>query len=213
MLETQHTQLVTSSKLTAWYAVIEYFRLFRRGVPSPQQAPPRATDSIPSSEERRQLEFLRSTMAKNVVVGGQEGVKVLIQQWRRYSTYFDDLQLHLRHVSQASEVVFTASATLCVTISETTIRRVFSHLDFAPTTDRQQVKMPTLRSNLRGRRLKLPYRVMFEWDEEIKQVARVDTMIDFFTPIFHAVGTIEDAAFVMENARINLDSSIGEPSN
>ncbi|KAG6943499.1 hypothetical protein JG688_00017575 [Phytophthora aleatoria] len=204
MLEMQHSRLISNAKPTACCVfVVEYFHLFRNGS--------RCHDGISSgpevwlqkSEVEQQLVFLRSSMTEDVVLGELRGVDALVEQWKRYTSYFDDLQFHLEHMTTLSEDFIAATASLNVTISESTLQYVFPHL-LAGGRD-----TAILRAKLLGQRLFLPCRLCFEWDRSSKRIARMENTVDILPSLVQVIGSIEDAAFVLEQALIAQDSAIG----
>ncbi|KAG2988929.1 hypothetical protein PC119_g19423 [Phytophthora cactorum] len=158
---------------------------------------------LQKSEVEQQLVFLRSSMTEDVVLGELRGVDALVEQWKRYTSYFDDLQFHLEHMTTLSEDFIAATASLNVTISESTLQYVFPYL-LAGGRD-----TAILRAKLLGQRLFLPCRLCFEWDRSSKRIARMENTVDILPSLVQVIGSIEDAAFVLEQALIAQDSAIG----
>ncbi|KAF1778824.1 hypothetical protein GQ600_7362 [Phytophthora cactorum] len=83
------------TKNNIWHVVVEYFRLFRYGYLAPMSELNLATSSpndasTPREPNLRDQEwFLRAAMSPDVAIGELSGVDALIEQWRRYSTYFE----------------------------------------------------------------------------------------------------------------------------
>eukprot|EP00644_Phytophthora_capsici_P012866 jgi/Phyca11/540569/estExt2_Genewise1Plus.C_PHYCAscaffold_50221 len=180
LLEIQHTRMSLSRHPTVWAVVAEYFHLFRHG-----------TDQ---SQTRRQAAFLRSTMASDVIIGSNEGVDALLEQWCWYSAHFGDLQFQLKSATQSSQLVW-ASSVLEMTITDTTLAKVFPHLSdggFAG----------SLRSRLLRRRLVLPCRLCFEWDEDSNRVVRLETTVDFIDPLHKLLGSLGGVGYVLERAHL-----------
>lgn len=214
LLETQHSRLVSGAKSSAWCVVMEYFHIFRNGARPFAEIPLGPEAWLQRSEAQQQLSFLQSSMSDDVVLGEQRGVNALLEQWKRYTTSFDDLQFQVEHMTRVSEDFFiAATASLNVTISEQTLQYVFPHF-VEVGGDRcnspQQDKVALLRSKLLGQRLSLPCQLCFEWDKKSKRVVRMEQAVDFLTPPLRVVGSLADAAFVFEHARVNLDGVIGE---
>ncbi|OWZ20419.1 hypothetical protein PHMEG_0005176 [Phytophthora megakarya] len=204
LLEMQRTRMIFSPKLTLEAVVAEYFQLFRHGILS--QDPDSQTYHA-KAKLQRQIVFLRTAIANNVILGAnRRGLKNLIDQWQRYSTYFEDVELQLGYVAKVSDEIIWANSTLSVTITDTTMVYVFPHLA-------KGNKLARLRSRLHGQRLALPYRVCFEWDKDTKRVARLETMVDFLPPLFHVFGSLRDVALVLEKAFITPDSVIDNHEN
>ncbi|OWZ20414.1 hypothetical protein PHMEG_0005170 [Phytophthora megakarya] len=191
-----------------WEVVAEYFNLFRYGTDQSNYVSTGSGISRKAPDAQRQQAFLRSAMTSDVNLGDSCGVDALFDQWRSYSVYFEPLQLRLRRVSKVSDRFLWASATLSVTISEITIQNVFPHISAGHISLKRQERLSCIRLALLNKRLILPYRLCFEWDDTRNRVVRILTTLDFFSPILHAVKSIEDAALVLQHARINLNGVI-----
>ncbi|KAL4152372.1 hypothetical protein PRNP1_009303 [Phytophthora ramorum] len=213
ILEMQHSRLILSAKSSAWYVVVEYFNLFRNGTRLSHQVSPGPEAWLHKSEAQQQLVFLQTSVASDVMLGERRGVDALVEQWERCTSYFDDLQFQLEHMTRISDGFTTATGSLNVTSSGSTMQNVFPHLmkgDGGQYNTSQEDKSALLRSKLLGQRLCLPCRLCFEWDEASKRVVRLETTVDFLSSLLHLLGTIDDAAFVLEHALIAQDGAIEE---
>ncbi|KAL3657717.1 hypothetical protein V7S43_017292 [Phytophthora oleae] len=212
MLELQHSRLVSNAKSSAWFAVVEYFHLFRNGARRPDQISSGPETWLQQSEAEQQRVFLRSSMAEDIALGEQRGINELVERWERYTSYFDGLQFQLEDMAKVSEGFVLANASLSVTISEATLQHVFPDL-IARGGDKcsavQEDKMAILRVKLLGQRLFLPCRLCFEWDEDTKRVIRMETTVDILSSLLHALGSIVDVVFVLERAVLGQDGTIG----
>lgn len=110
--------MVYSPELTGASVVDESFQLFRHGTILSQRSTTGAKACLATSKAQHQLVFLRTAMADDVVLGELRGVNVLLEQWRRYSAYFDDLQVQLELVTKTSPQLLRAFGTLSVTITK-----------------------------------------------------------------------------------------------
>ncbi|KAG7392397.1 hypothetical protein PHYPSEUDO_000805 [Phytophthora pseudosyringae] len=215
MLEMQHSRLLSNANPSAWFIIVEYFHLFRNGVQDPDQAPHGPEAWLQKSEADQQLVFLQSSMAADVMLGEQRGVDALVEQWKRHTSYFDDLQFQLEHMARISEDFISATAFLNVTLSESTLQHVFPWLLAAEegggrrTSAQEEDKAAILRSKLLGQRLFLPCRLCFEWDGVAKRIVRMENTVDVLPSLMQVLGSLEDAAFVLEHALIAQDGTIG----
>uniref|UniRef100_M4BSV9 BZIP domain-containing protein n=1 Tax=Hyaloperonospora arabidopsidis (strain Emoy2) TaxID=559515 RepID=M4BSV9_HYAAE len=204
VLGIQCRRLHDGSEQCVWDVGLEYFRLFRYGVGDSFEQGSPDTCGIPrASEAQKQLMFLRSTMAPNVAFGSVTGVEVLMEHWRRLSEYHDNLHFHLTHMEKLSESIVTATAIMSVTVTKTTLERVFSHL-----LESDNVEDLSMAVNLLGHRLDYPCSVIFVWDEESSLVERVETDIDTASPLLKFLGSLEDTSRVIEGAELTPTSSI-----
>ncbi|GMF30572.1 unnamed protein product [Phytophthora lilii] len=128
LLELQRTRALYAASPTVWSIASEYFQLFQHGVDISDDSLSRSTDCLQNPKTQRQLVFLRSVMADNIVLDRSLGADAVMEQWRLYSTYFDNLQLQLGSVNKKSAKVTWVSSTLSVTITKTTLEFVFPHL-------------------------------------------------------------------------------------
>ncbi|KAE9147514.1 hypothetical protein PF006_g7798 [Phytophthora fragariae] len=188
LLELQRDRVLFGTKQSVFNVVVEYFDLFRHGV--------RLGSHVQDTHVQQQQAFLRCVIASDVRLGERQGLNV---QWRRYSSYFEDLNFQLEHVDERVKNLVTVSAFMTVTISEATLKHIFPHL------------MNTeLGETLLGRRLVLPCLLCFEWDDASSQVVRLEMTVDFLTPMSRVLNSLSDTAFVLGQALIPLDGSIGK---
>ncbi|OWZ23494.1 Bzip transcription factor [Phytophthora megakarya] len=206
MLEVQRRRLRYDSQQRVWDVVVEYFQLFHHGVGDAfDQGSAHSSDVLRASEAQQQLMFLRSTMAPDVEFGNVSGVEVLMEQWRRLSAYHEDLNFQLTHMEKVSESIVTATATLSVTITKTTLECVFPHLMGS-----ENVEDLSLAVKLLGHKLDYPCSVLFVWDEETSLVVRVETDIDMATPLLGLLGNLKDVSRVLQGAVMAPNNYIDE---
>ncbi|KAK1930296.1 bZIP transcription factor 1 [Phytophthora citrophthora] len=196
MLEVQRRRLRYDSQQRVWDVVVEYFQLFRHGVvDAGDQGSAGSSDVLRASEAQQQLMFLRSTMAPDVEFGDVSGVELLMDHWRRLSEYHENLQFQLTHMDKVSESIVTATATLSVTITKTTLESVFPRLMRS-----ENVEDLSLAVKLLGHTLEYPCSVLFVWDEETSLVVRMETEIDMATPLLGLLGNLKDVSRVLTGA-------------
>ncbi|KAG3195797.1 hypothetical protein PC128_g8179 [Phytophthora cactorum] len=206
VLELQRTTLRHRRQQDVWNVVVEYFRIFRFGVmvalPRINKQGEAHTTSNPGSSlvnAEQQLAFLRSSMTEDVNLGERTGVEALMDQWRLYSSSFQNLCLQLCRIERSTTDRFVSvDATLNVTVSEATLENVFP-----------LVKDQFLRSKLLGQHLQVPYSVCFEWDAAACRLSRVETTTNFMTPLMRVLGNLPDVASVLEHALITRDGAVG----
>ncbi|KAG1695806.1 hypothetical protein DVH05_019145 [Phytophthora capsici] len=120
-----------------------------------------------------------------------------MDQWRQYSSSFQSLYFQLDKIERTSSLLVTVSAKLNVTVSETTLEKVFPLLE-----DQSLV------SRLLGQRLQFPCSLCFEWDATACRVSRLETTMNFMMPLLRALGNLKDVAVVLENALISRDGAV-----
>ncbi|KAE8881361.1 hypothetical protein PF005_g26302 [Phytophthora fragariae] len=210
MLETQRSRLISNAKSSAWYVVMEYFHIFRNGSRPSDGVVSGPEAWLQNSETQQQRAFLQSAMSDDVVLGERRGVDALLDQWKRCTTSFDDLQFRVEHMTRVSEAFIAATASLRVTISDATLQNVFPHLLAVGGNRFSRTHQAMLRSKLLGQRLLVPCQLRFEWDEKSERIVRLEQTVDLLTPLLPVLGTLADAAFVLEQARVHQDGSIGD---
>lgn len=89
-----------------------------------------------------------------------------------------------------------ASAALSVTVSDVTLRHVFPHLL------ETEGRTAALGMKLLGQRLLLPHTTIFEWDGECSRIEQLTMSVDFLSPVLQLLGSLEDAAIVLDKAFI-----------
>ncbi|ETO80956.1 hypothetical protein F442_04651 [Phytophthora nicotianae P10297] len=195
---TRHTLCYgVQTKNNIWHVVVEYFRLFRYGYLAPMSEPN-------PSNLRDQEWFLRSAMSPDIVIGEQSGVDALIEQWRRYSTYFGNLNFQLKGMEEQPFGALVATASFSFTITETSLRHVFPHL--LATSGAEHTGFGTehtmLWTRLLGRRLDCRCSLRFQWDDSAGRVTQLDWKMDLLTTLLRVLGNLEDVNYLLEKALI-----------
>jgi hypothetical protein len=193
-LEVQRRRLRYDSTQRVRDVVVEYFELFRHGVGGVYDEAS-SSDVLRASEAQQQLMFLRSTMAPDVEFGSVSGVRVLMEHWRRMAEWHGGLHFRLARMDKISDSIVAAAAVLSVTITKTTLERVFPHLMRA-----ENVEDLSLAVKLLGHQVDYPCSVLFVWEEATSLVARVDTEIDMATPLLELLGNLRDVSRVVQGA-------------
>ncbi|KAH7464859.1 bZIP transcription factor 1 [Phytophthora ramorum] len=213
LLALQRDRALYSTKHSVFTFAMEYFHLFRNGLHAPAHRAQTGRGE-PSPTFQQQVVFLRSSLAPDVMLGKHQGVEALMEQWRRYSAYFDDLCFQLDHMTELSKDLVQVSASLRVTATNATFENVFPQLLAEERgyrrDDAEDLKAAELGSKLLGRRLLLPCRLYLEWDESSCQLVRLNMDVDFLAPISRVLNSLEDAAYVLDQALISVDGSIGK---
>ncbi|KAL3657731.1 hypothetical protein V7S43_017304 [Phytophthora oleae] len=186
----ERNRLLYGGQQSVWNVVVKYFHTFRFGVPVPlpqEEDTEGQSQVFDNAEMKHQLAFLRSCMTED---------------WRLYSSTFQSLYFQLEKIERTSDRFVSVSATLSMTVSETTLEKVFPLLE-----DR------SLCSRLLGWRLQFPCSLSFEWDVTVCRVSRLEATMNFMTPLMRAVGNLNDIATVLENALILHDGTVAVHNN
>ncbi|OWZ23493.1 hypothetical protein PHMEG_0001623 [Phytophthora megakarya] len=198
VLELQRNRLLYGGQQNVWNVVVEYFHVFRFGVPvtlpvESEDGTICPSERLENAETKHQLAFLRSSMTENVILGERSGVEALMEQWRMYSSSFQSLYFQLERVERTNDKFVSVTATLNVTVSEMTFQYVFPHLlddgerdNAGEYEDDADSTRAYLRSKLLGQ-----------------------TTVNFMTPLMKELGNLSDVALVLENALITRDGAVG----
>ncbi|KAG3030276.1 hypothetical protein PC119_g6295 [Phytophthora cactorum] len=180
---------------TLWTIATEYFLLFQHGFRSPPQALQNAA-----------LNFLRVSMASDVVNGHQCGVEAILAKWRLFSEYFDDVHVKLEKFEKsATSHSLVAITTTSVTISERTMRTVFPHLNSDGQGGAEGGHWSSLGRRLLNQLFVMRGSVRFDWDSATDCVVSIQSQSDMLTPLLRVLGTLEDVSLVFEGALVTPD--------
>ncbi|GMF12956.1 unnamed protein product [Phytophthora lilii] len=114
-----------------------------------------------------------------------------MEQWRGFSSYFDDLHFQLESMERTPTNFVTIKATICMTVTMTMLETVLPHLlDTA------------VGRNLLKKRLLLPCSLAFEWDE---RVVRLENSVDFVLPIAQALTSLTDEQPLLVTVKEGLE--------
>ncbi|KAL3657732.1 hypothetical protein V7S43_017305 [Phytophthora oleae] len=219
VLELQRNRLLYGGQQDVWNVVVEYFHVFRFGVPMTlpvasedgRISAGRRPEHPDNAEANHQLAFLRSSMTDDVTLGERIGVVSLMEQWELYSSSFQSLHFQLERIERTNSTFVSVTAMLNVTVSEMTLINVFPCLldrDDGDAEDGGDTRA-RVRSRLLGYRLQIPCSLCFEWDTNSCRVARLKTTVNFVTPLMKILKDISDVAFVLEHALITRDGAVG----
>lgn len=101
-----------------------------------------------------------------------------------------------------------ASASLSVTITETSLRRVFPHLLADSGARAEDCGFVMLWNRLLGQRLNCNCYLRFVWDDATGRVIQLDCKIDLLTSLLQLLGNLVDVNRVLEIALITPAYSI-----
>ncbi|KAI9982148.1 hypothetical protein PInf_008039 [Phytophthora infestans] len=189
------------SDKTLWNVAVEYFRLFRYGL--------RASDLSDRSRESTasaQLDFLRSTMAPDVMYNAGRGVEAIMRNWTCFSLWFQDVEVELDSLQKSGTESLIARTTTTFTITQHTLVKVFPHLcgKDADATGR------LLASKLLGQSIAIQGSTRFDWDSGYGPVASVISESDMLTPMLQVLGRLEFVSRVFEKSLISLTPYRGQ---
>ncbi|EGZ06345.1 hypothetical protein PHYSODRAFT_531555 [Phytophthora sojae] len=187
-----------------WTIVGEVFRLLEDGFRSPWRLAS-TEETMKHADTRQSLAFLEKAFVHDVAMGDLRGINALMDQWRRYSLYFEEPHLELNRVEVLVKGVVSATATLSVTITDFTLRCVLPEL--ATCKGRKALQ---LNRTLLGKRLSCDCSMRFLFDEASCRVVRIEPKIDLVTPLLRILGNIKDVSAVCKYALLTSECVVGD---
>ncbi|KAG2773419.1 hypothetical protein PC129_g21651 [Phytophthora cactorum] len=178
---------VRPPKENVWNVALVYFRVFRNGLQSRTQS------------SRNQFEFLKATMAPDMVFNTGRGPEAMTRTWKCISLWFQDAELELEGMEKGPTGSLIAATTTRVTVTERTLRNVFPHLWV------KSGKYKELAEKLLGQRIVMRGSIQFDWDSTHRRVRSVIAQSDLLRPMLGIVGSLEDVTQVFDKAIISPD--------
>ncbi|KAF4032257.1 hypothetical protein GN244_ATG15838 [Phytophthora infestans] len=185
-----------TSRDTVWCVAVEYFRVFRCGLPASREACLIA------------MEFLKATMAQDLDAGTVRGVKALTRSWILYTMHFQDVRLRLGRLVQASENLLAATTTTSITITRNSLTNLFPHLARQNLGRDQESKLSRVAAKLVDKRLVMHGSVHFKWDSTSSRGLSRITQADMVSPLLKLLGNLEDDSLLFQQARINPEGNL-----
>lgn len=190
--------------------VSEVFRLIEDGFRSPWRLA-NLDEMMKHEDTRHTLEFLQKAFVHDVAFGDLRGINALMDQWRRYSLYFEEPSLELKQVTVLTANVLCASATLSLTITEFTLRCVFPHLLAGKKqAENNEEDGMSLESRLLGQRLDCSCWIRFYFDEENGRVVRLEPALDLVVALLRSLNDCDQVCYALDQAFITLNGAIGD---
>lgn len=180
-----------------WTAATEYLRRYRHGVHCHSNA-----------QHADTADFLRSTMSQDVRCGDGCGVDAMMKSWERFSACFDNIDIKIESLKKQNASGLVAATTARVTVSETTLRVLFPHLNSDGKGVVDGGKWSVLATTLLGRPLVTQGSVLFRWDPATSRMVSVQSQLDLLTPTLRLLGNLENVSRVFGNALITLDGRV-----
>ncbi|OWZ13136.1 hypothetical protein PHMEG_00013598 [Phytophthora megakarya] len=191
----QYLSIGISRSKSRWGAIMNYFRLFRKGFRSHTK-----------TAQKCALHVLQSFMAPNVRDGVVCGPKGVLAGWTMFSLCFDDIYVDLRCLENGpiwNSVVATVITS--ITISKDSLRLVFPHLIEEQGSDGSNRSGQLLANKLLGQRLVMHGSVVFQWDNEMDRVSSMQSRSDLLTPLLRVLGNLEDVNCVLKGSLVTPD--------
>uniref|UniRef100_H3GN23 BZIP domain-containing protein n=1 Tax=Phytophthora ramorum TaxID=164328 RepID=H3GN23_PHYRM len=175
---------------TSWVLAAEYFRHLRHFL------------STPTSLQTTTTDFLRGMLAPDVVGASSFGVAAQIENWKLFALYFTDADLELKGMSSPTPDTLVASTSTTVTITSSTLRYAFPHLNSDGNGGAQGGVWSPLAARMLEQKLLVRGWFTFGWDDSSDRVVRLQTRADMLSPMLKLLGSLEDVSCAFENAMI-----------
>jgi len=189
------------SNQSPWSIVAEVFRLLESSFCSPWRMA-RVQEMKNHVETRQILAVLERCFAHDAAMGGLVGVDRLMEQLRLYSLHFGSPSLQLQRIESVAPSVMSARSKLSVTLTEFTLRHAFPHVEAPSAENHAEGGGKMLYQRLLGQRLECNCSLNFLFDEDSDRVVRLETSIDWTTPLLRLLGDFKDVVVVLEHAPI-----------
>ncbi|KAG7397227.1 hypothetical protein PHYBOEH_001105 [Phytophthora boehmeriae] len=192
---------------TPWNVAVEYFRLFRSGIPVSSEASKTRPHLLQWQEE-----FLEQTVAPDVAHGTFTGRDLLLEGMKQISLFHSDFDMELRALECGPNDSIVATIVSIAGIDENTLRNAFPHLipdhqgSLPSGPDGSGEKLSSIAAKLLGHRMVVQGTVEFHWDKESKRMAGLHHKADLLTPLLQLVGSLEDVASVFEHFVLTPDA-------
>ncbi|KAK1942272.1 hypothetical protein P3T76_006594 [Phytophthora citrophthora] len=180
---------------TVWSVAVEYFQVFRHGLPAA------------GSARTVGLDFLKASMVPELDAGTVQGVEALAQNWTVFTQFFAAVQIQLNRLDQIAENSLVATTTTSIIITKSSLSNIFPHL----TSYGKPSEWSRIAEKLLNQRLIMRGSVHFSWDSDNNRVMRLISQSDMVTPLLRMLGSLEDVATVFNCACINPDCNFVVP--
>jgi hypothetical protein len=161
-------------------------------------------------------------MEQDLQYGFFRGVEFLIDQWIRYTSYFDALLFELDHVDgpfhlQTQLTLVKAHARLKVRLTKATLIHLFPHLFPKKKQQLQEEKEKEkettiwehMKRKLIGQMMEYSVQVLFFFNEQGK-VQSLETQVDFLTPFLQLYqNDVFNISLLFHGALINPSAQLG----
>eukprot|EP00644_Phytophthora_capsici_P006572 jgi/Phyca11/118759/e_gw1.36.312.1 len=188
-LETQEQAMpLVPTNPTMWSAALAYFRQFNYFMYTSGVQPSAA------------LSFLYTLLDPGVTERSITGADALVDKWRLFSLFFEDVQVELKDLKALTFNALAASTTTHVTITEDTLQAVFPN----SINDGRDARS-SLAGRLVGQRVTMYGSVRFDWDNLHNRVVAVDCSADILTPLLCVLGNLQDVSRLFDKAILSPD--------
>ncbi|OWY92800.1 hypothetical protein PHMEG_00038046 [Phytophthora megakarya] len=187
----------------------EYFSLFEHGMPSMravgQKRPALLTMDKDNTLEMKQKTFLENAMDPELQFGGARGYEVLLDQWKRYTSYHSSIHVEVVGIEVSGEEdnpMVTVRSDLHVVFSKATFDHVFPHA----------AHDDELVDKFVGREVVYHGVNRFHFSSK-GQILIYDSDVGFVDALVQAGASVSDMALLMQQARIADECRLGDEDN
>ncbi|KAI9982744.1 hypothetical protein PInf_008739 [Phytophthora infestans] len=178
---------------TSWALASEYFRQLNCYLTSPRTI------------HKIARQFLRETMASDIMDGLLFGVSAQLENWRLLALYFTDVHVDLKGLKTPTPDTLIAATVTSLTITEKTLSLVFPHLNSDGVGGSEGGVWTPLAVRLLNQKIVMHGSVLFRWDSTTGKVSSIHSQADMISPMLELLGSLEDVFCVFCKTRATPD--------
>ncbi|KAF4147508.1 hypothetical protein GN958_ATG03278 [Phytophthora infestans] len=152
-------------------------------------------------------QFLRGTMASDVMDGSLFGANAQLENWRLLAHSFIDVCVDLKDMKTPTPDTLRAATVTSLTITEKTLSLVFPHLNSDGVGGKEGGIWSPLAVRLLGRKIVMHGSVLFRWGSAAGKVTSIHSQADMIRPILTLLGSLKDVACVFDKALVTPEGT------
>ncbi|KAF4147511.1 hypothetical protein GN958_ATG03281 [Phytophthora infestans] len=180
---------------TSWALASEYFRQLNCYLSSPR------------TMHKIARQFLRETMAFDVIDGSLFGVNAQLENWRLFALYFTDARVDLKGLKTPTSDTLIAGTVTSLTITEKTVSLMFPHLNSDGVGGPEGGVWSPRAVRLLNQKIVMDRSVLLRWDSTTGKLSSIHSQADMISPMLELLGSLEDVSSVFYKARVRLHAA------
>ncbi|KAG6623417.1 bZIP transcription factor 1 [Phytophthora cinnamomi] len=152
------------------------------------------------------LGFLLCIMAPDAASNPRYGAEAVLENWRRLSEYFGDIQLEISDLSElAAADVLVATTTISIAVSDKTLRLAFPHLNSDGVGGLEGGEWSPAAIQLHSKKIIMHGSIHFGLDYASNRVVQIRSQADMLSPVLHILGDLDSVDQVFDGAVVTPD--------
>ncbi|KAI9982745.1 hypothetical protein PInf_008740 [Phytophthora infestans] len=180
---------------TSWALASEYFRQLNCYLTSPR------------TMHKIARQFLRETMAPDVMDGSLFGANAQLESWRLLALSFIDVRVDLKGMKTPTPDTLSAATVTSLTITEKTLSIVFPHLNSDGVGGKEGGIWSPLAVRLLDRKIVMHGSVLSRWGSVAGKVTSIHTQADMIRPMLTLLGSLEDVTCVFDKVLVTPEGT------